>query len=185
MSEQVLKRRPQSAHILNGRRNTATLIMSLLWVLASAALAETEYYTWIDENGVTNYSERSPKGYDVEHVQPTHRFGRRLPESSAAPQPQAFPEQTLPGQTTAASAGGQEIDPDAAAADERAAIQAELDKIKADNCRIGKQNLARLESYSRIKIREANGEERFLTDDEKQQRNDEARALIRDNCKPG
>lgn len=55
-------------------------------------------------------------------------------------------------------------------------------KVKQDNCRIGTQNLARLESYSRIKVRDDNGEERFLDYEEKAQRTDEARALIRDNC---
>ena len=54
--------------------------------------------------------------------------------------------------------------------------------MKQDNCRIGTQNLARLESYSRIKVREENGEERFLNDEEKARRTDEDRALIRDNC---
>tara|TARA_E500000331_G_scaffold346234_1_gene384852 strand:- start:1964 stop:2194 length:231 start_codon:yes stop_codon:yes gene_type:complete len=73
------------------------------------------------------------------------------------------------------------VDPDAIAANEKASIQAELAKIKADNCRIGSQNLARLESYARIRIRGDDGETRFLNDEEKAQPTEEARALIRDN----
>ena len=44
-------------------------------LLALPVLAEEDYYTWIDENGVVNYSERNPQGYNAQYVRREARFG--------------------------------------------------------------------------------------------------------------
>ena len=43
-----------------------TLLM-LAILVASPAFA-AEYYTWVDENGVTKCTQRSPEGYNTEYV---------------------------------------------------------------------------------------------------------------------
>ena len=146
-------------------------VLTLFLMVVSKPVSAAEYYTWVDDDGVTNYSQRDPEGYQAEYITENQRFGR---EQFVPPPPAATDKPT----TT--STGN--VNADAAVADEKAAIAQEVAKVKQDNCRIGTQNLARLESYSRIKVREENGEERFLNDEEKAQRTDEARALIRDNC---
>ena len=50
--------------------------------LASPVIGEAEYYTWVDENGVTNYAERNPRGrrvenHDVDDRGTTVRLDRR------------------------------------------------------------------------------------------------------------
>jgi len=147
-------------------------LLALFLMVASKSVSAAEYYTWVDDDGVTNYSQRDPEGYKAEYItESQRRFGRE----------QFDPPPPSEASTPAATSTGN-VNADAAVADEKAAIAQELAKVKQDNCRIGTQNLARLESYSRIKVRDDDGEERFLNDDEKAQRTDEARALIRDNC---
>ena len=146
-------------------------VLALFLMVASQPVFAAEYYTWVDDDGVTNYSQRDPEGYQAKYITESQRFGR---EQFVPPPPAA-------ASTPAATSTGN-VNADAAVADEKAVIAQELAKVKQDNCRIGTQNLARLESYSRIKVREDNGEERFLNDEEKAERTDEARALIRDNC---
>lgn len=146
-------------------------VLTLFIIVDSKPVSATEYYTWVDDDGVTNYSQRDPEGYQAEYITENQHFGR---EQFVPPPPAAT---SIP---TTTSTGN--VNADAAVADEKAAIAQELAKVKQDNCRIGIQNLARLESYSRIKVREENGEERTLNEEEKAQRTDEAKALIRDNC---
>ncbi|HAK52927.1 MAG TPA: hypothetical protein DCM54_13640 [Gammaproteobacteria bacterium] len=51
--------------------------LPLLAIFAVSSAFAAEYYTWVDENGVTNYSQRSPEGYSAEHITESQRFGRR------------------------------------------------------------------------------------------------------------
>ena len=37
-----------------------------LFLMASKPVSLAEYYTWVDEEGVTNYSQRDPEGYQAE-----------------------------------------------------------------------------------------------------------------------
>ncbi len=148
----------------------------VLFVIALPSQA-AEYYTWIDENGVTNYSERNPNGYDAEHITKTRRFGERvLPRSD--PQPTNAPA-TGTNSSTTGQAGA---DPDAVIEKERAALAAEIAETKRKNCNIGKQNLAQLEAFARIRVSDEKGENRIITDDEKATRVTEARQVIRENC---
>ena len=146
-------------------------MLALFLMVASKPVSAAEYYTWVDDDGVTNYSQRGPEGYQAKYITERQRFGRE----------QFFPPPPSEASTPAATSTGN-VNADAAVANEKAAIVQELAKVKQDNCRIGTQGLARLESYSRIKVRDDDGEERFLNDEEKAQRSDEATALTRDNC---
>lgn len=149
-------------------------VLSMLLLLGpSIVLAESEYYTWIDEDGITNYSERNPQGYDAEHVSPNSRpFGYRRPAEREVVPPPSDPAAAISAQR----------DPSDIASEERAVVQQEISRVKTENCRIGKQNLARLESYARIRVKDSAGQERVLTDNEKALRIQEARNLVRDNC---
>lgn len=152
-------------------------------------MAASDYYVWVDENGVTNYSERNPKGYNAQHVTESTALG--FPQDSAnsrrpgrpppAQAPQAQSSDT-PAATAPASAPGQEVDPDELAAQQRAAFEQEIAETKRKNCELGKRNLAQLQAYARIRVEGEDGTERLLGDEEKQARIDEARQIIRENC---
>jgi hypothetical protein len=146
----------------------------------SVADAADDYYVWVDENGVTNYSERIPQGYRAEHVTKTHRFGERVIEPehqtpTAGSRPGAAPALTEPPKN------GPSITDDPAR-EERAAIEGKMAETKSQNCEIGKRNLANLQTFARIRVKGPNGQEVVLTEEEKTQRLEQANQIIKDNC---
>ncbi|MEX1237593.1 MAG: DUF4124 domain-containing protein [Pseudomonadales bacterium] len=164
----------------------------LVLLLGATAYAETDYYVWVDENGVTNYSER-PGDNTARQMSRNNRLGELQDDESQyrGSRPGAIPtpaEQPQPDRTAttpavpAASTGDGGVDPDALIAEERAAIAAKIAETKRANCTIGKRNLAQLEAYARIRVKDDSGQERVLTEEERQAQISEARQIVRDNC---
>lgn len=158
-------------------------------LIASAASAAKDYYVWVDEDGVTNYSERNPQGVEAQHITSGQRFGERVEDPvRRRPGRRSTPEESEPEQAVAPSpgggsaAGGGEVDPDALIEEERQAIAAKIAETKRENCEIGKRNLAQLQAYARIRVKGEDGQERILTPEERQAKIDEARQIVRDNC---
>lgn len=128
-----------------------------------------EYFTWVDENGVTNYSQRNPQGYQAQRVSKTHKFGE-----------QVFLEQRPSPSTQVAITD--EVDPDALVAEQVAAEARKIAATKRSNCEIGKKNLTNLQAFSRIRVTEDDGSVRVLTTAEKATKTETARQVIRENC---
>jgi hypothetical protein len=166
------------------------IIVLLLGITAHAE--EVNYYVWVDENGVTNYSERPDDKLATQMSRNSRTDGRQddetqyrgsRPGAVVAPEEEPQPDRTVtttPSPVGTAGDGG--VDPDELIAKERAAIAAKIAETKSANCEIGKRNLAQLGAYSRIRVKDDNGEERVLTDEERQAQIDEARQIVRDNC---
>ena len=142
-------------------------------LLVPGTLSAAEYYTWVDENGVTNYAERQPRGYVVERVEKERRFGypTRYSRMVEAPPP--------------ADPTGVDVSADDATSEEIARAAAELQEARATNCDVGKRNYARLKVFARVRVQDEDGGVRDLTDDEKQEQMTAAQQLISDNCGPG
>lgn len=155
--------------------STVGLIGLLVLLYTAISNAEDEYYTWIDEDGVVNYSEHNPQGFDARFITPSQRFGYQKPLEQEAP------EQTAT-QQTAAPAAEEERDIDVEIATQKARIDKEIAAAKKSNCNIGKLNLAQLQNYNRIKVQGDDGQVRVLSDEEKQSRIDRAKTTIRENC---
>ena len=159
-------------------RHFLKLLLPLFLVsyLSSDAVnaAEDAYYTWIDENGVTNFAAKDPKEYESTYVKGAREYGQ-LNRPKAA--------ETSPEETPASSK--QEADPEIEIQEERKDIKDQIAKIRASNCEIGKRNLAKLEAYARIRIREDDGTERVITEEEKQARTTKAHKTITENCVKG
>lgn len=161
-------------------------LVALFGGLAMAAQAqEMEYYTWVDENGVTNYAERNPEGINATYVGRERAFGRpgqafsdNTASASAAP---GLPSGELPNGDSAAR-GERNINPDQLIEEEAAALAADLAEKKRINCEAGKNNLAQLRAFARVRVSDELGENRILTDEEKEAKAEEARQVIRDNC---
>ena len=103
------------AYIKNFKIVSRVFGLMLLTAGLSATAAE-EYYTWVDENGVVNYAERNPQGYDARHVTPNEaRFGRKI-RPQFAPQPEASqtPETAgaASGESGESGEGDGAVDPD-------------------------------------------------------------------------
>jgi hypothetical protein len=123
------------------------LLLVTLLLLPLAGYSAEEYYTWVDENGVVNYAEREPTGFNARHVTPGHRaFGHRQTQTR---EPSTTP--TAPAGATSGSSANAGFDPDSVVADELESEQAKLADIKRRNCDIGKKNLIQLQTYSRIR----------------------------------
>ncbi len=162
--------------ILRTMRRTMRTLISIL-LIASCTVTPAiaaDYYTWVDENGVTNYAERNPPGYDAEFVTRYQRFGKPTQPRDETPAPAVS--------NSFAASGTSSVDPDAIVAEERDALRVKIASAKYSNCEIGKRNLAQLEAFRRIRVSDDNGENRLLTQDEKQAKADEAREIIRENC---
>lgn len=151
---------------------------------SQAHAAEAEYYVWVDENGVTNYSQRSPQGIEATYIGPQQRNNSGRPGRRPGQIDDSAPDRVQSNPTREAdpdASPGAEIDPDELIAEERAAIAAKISETKRENCEIGKQNLAQLTAFSRIRVNDG-GQERVLSEDERQARIQEARNVIRENC---
>lgn len=160
---------------------------------ATTGLAMEDYYVWIDENGVVNYSEKNPPGQNARHISDSKDLDE-LQNSPDARRPGRRPtnqtddesedEEPTPATENLAQSSNEdnEIDPDEIAREERKEIEKQIAAVKRKNCEIGKKNLAQLQAYSRIRVKDENGEERILGDEEKQAKIAEAREVIRENC---
>ncbi len=142
-----------------------------------SAQQEAEYYVWVDENGVTNYSQRNPQGVDATYVGPTRAESSRRPGAvPLSEEEEAVAETDEEG----GAPTDEEIDQDVA--ERRAAIDAQIAETRRQNCEIGRRNLAQLEAFARVRVTDANGQQRVLSDSEKASRIQEARNTIRENC---
>ena len=150
------------------------ILFAICGFLASAAIGKAEYYTWVDENGVTNYAEHNPPGYDAELIGTARPFGYRRPGG----RPQAQRQDNASTDSATSDESGSDI----SIAAEREAIFQQIAEVKRSNCEMGKRNLAQLEAFRRIRVRDENGEEKLLSDEEKAQRIDETRRIIKENC---
>ena len=152
-------------------------LLSILVLLPTKGYCQEEYYIWVDENGVTNYAERAPTGSQPTHVTGNQRFGYKARPRSAPPKKNQ--EETVA--KVGLSARG--IDPDEAIAEEKAKYEAELAAERKRNCELGKQNLARLETFARIRVRGDGGEYRYLTPEEMTEKKKESHEAIKFHCR--
>lgn len=176
---------PQSGP-LNRCSVRSWLAMSALLSALYAPLGTAETYRWVDENGVVNYAERKPTG---------------VPEAAVTALPDPRPV-TVPASSPNADRSNRAILPSAEPRDneslqgldpEQAALLDELQaaeglrrervaKIQANNCARAQSILTNLTSKSRIRVRDDNGTERVLDEEERQERIADAQRGIAENC---
>jgi len=140
------------------------LTSSLLLALSASAMA-SQVYKWVDAQGVTHFGSQPPQGQQATTV------------NTATAQPK--PAEQKPAPTTFESIA----DPEQAKIEERvkkevAAQEAERKKL----CETVRTNLAQMENNPRVRI-EVDGEMRRMTEEERQQRIDEAKQSINENCR--
>lgn len=151
------------------RRLTLSVLLAL-----SALTVQAEIYRWVDDQGVTQYSQTPPTGRDASTVKPP-------------PAPSIDPEQARREQQRQITESLDDYLEDRALAKEKRA-KAEEDQARKDkNCEAGRFNLSNLQSDSTKKIvrqiRKPDGTIVPLSDDERQQKIKEAEAVIKENCR--
>ncbi len=127
-------------------------------LLASQSVFSSDkVYTWTDAQGVVHYGERPPKDTKATLIRTRTGHSEPTPEASAAPETTAAQQPQVPQQKIGV-------------------------EKNADQCAAARQNLTTLKGYARVKIADANGETRYLSEAEKQQKMNETQKVIEQVC---
>lgn len=150
------------------KRFAVVAVASLCFM--SAADAGGKYYKWVDDAGVIHYGENPPDASKAQVV----NVHTGVPTGTPATEEDLEKKQAkLMG---GADAVAEEKKEEKAVADENA-------KVIKENCEIYKQNLSALKNSARIREKDAKGEYRYLTEEEKAGRTKAAETYIQENCK--
>ncbi|MFE8072802.1 DUF4124 domain-containing protein [Marinobacteraceae bacterium S3BR75-40.1] len=122
-------------------------------------------YKWVDENGVVHYGDQQPHGKQSEKMRVRTTTGGPSPSASATEPPQ--PDQEA--ETPKSNDNGNQ------AADEKSPQKNE------EACQQARKNLEIIQNNARIRIEE-NGEKRYLTPEEIEQKKQEMQKIIDEAC---
>jgi hypothetical protein len=145
---------------------SAAIFGSLL-CLATPAMAKL--YKWVDENGVTQYTQTPPPKGDFSQVKPP-------------PKPAVDPQQAQSEMEKRLEAFQQRRD-DAAKSKTEADKQAAEQSEKAVKCEKARKNLAFLESHPRIRTTDKGGNATLLPEEKRQEKIKQANDAIKEYCK--
>ena len=146
--------------------------LQFAWLLLVPALGGADIYRWVDDSGVVNYTQHSPEGFAVERIVTT--TGAPTVVVPDVVQPEAEdPNAHLSAEQKVMMKRLQETED---------ARQAEIARIKESNCSRAQGVLERLSGKGRIRLRDANGNETAMPEDERQSRISEAQRDIVSNC---
>ena len=163
-----------------------------LWPIALIAClplaAQANIYRWVDANGVVNYTQQKPRGVDAELV--GTRRGTPPPATQATDTEAAEAEEATPGsvardasmeerRAAMSEAQRQRLAELEAAEEER---RAKLAMERAENCEKANDILDQLTERTRIRIRDEDGTERIIGEDERQSRIQDAQMAIAEHC---
>lgn len=145
--------------------NRKTLTLAVLLAATPAMAFAASVYKWTDEDGVTHFGDRQPTGQQAESV--NIRTGKSSGNNRMSPQERV---KELERQEAEESERRQE-----SAAEEARRKQQEA------NCETAQTNLALIQRNSRIRIEEE-GELRYLTPEEIEQKKQRFETIAEENC---
>lgn len=148
--------------------NTVRFGWILVGWLAGLGLAQAAMYKWVDENGVTHYSQFPPPGRELQTVVPP-------------PPPAADPEgaqQRLEGLLQRQDES-RKATAEAAEKQDQAAAEAERRK---QNCATARTNLEKLTNLGHRRLTGPDGTAYYPTEEERQQHIAEAQKQIEEYC---
>jgi len=139
---------------------TALVLASFLASLAlsSNSLAARSFYKWVDQDGVTHYTTTPPPGQKATLVKTYGDKSRPTPTPSQS------------NKTKVANA------------DKSSDSGAPQYQKNPEYCRQARKNLTTIDSSNRVRLKDASGELRYLSHQEKLKRRDEALKAIKINC---
>lgn len=140
------------------------LVTTVIATISGPSMAENTYYRWADDRGNPVHSDRPPpKGTDYEVVSTGSSLVRKV----------AAEEGAVPADTQ--STPGNEFETTESAKPEQ--------KQNIEFCKRAQDNLNTLESTARVRIRDDQGEFRYLTAEEKETEKKKAIDLMTVHCK--
>lgn len=147
--------------------NKKILALAVCIMATPVFAAAQSVYKWTDEDGVTHFGDRQPTGMQSESV--SIRTGKRSDSNSSA-----NPQERVQ-QMDAQEAENQERETMSAAEEAR-------EKQRAANCETARNNLALIRTGSRIKAQGADGEERYLSPEEIEEKRAQFDEIAELNC---
>lgn len=148
------------------RRTLRALGQGLLFGVIIASSVAQAGFKWVDEKGITHFSQFPPPGRDVQVI----NTGSARPAGDETPPPQPATPAPAPKAAPEKSA-------------EQAAQEQKLEAMRQENCRRARSNLNTLTTGGRLRYTDAQGVVRFLTDEERKQRTEEAQGQVDEFCK--
>jgi hypothetical protein len=148
-------------------------LLALTPILAQAAI-----YKWVDEHGNVQYSSEKPENAEAEKMRVT----------SQPPLDSSANRRTDPDEAQTADKGDKTDaadDKPKTPAEKRAELakKAESDKLKKEMCAEARENLATIENSARVRLEDANGEVRYLSEEEVASRTKSERERVSKYCK--
>ena len=143
-------------------------LLVLLIVTAIPAVAHAGLYRWVDENGVTQYSQTAPLGRDADKLKPP-------------PPPAEDPQEARRRLDQQLQKVDDQREDRELAAEERRRREEEQ-RIRQQNCANARTNLERLGRTGRRLVRLPDGSYTRLTEEERQERMRKAQEIIQENC---
>ena len=159
-------------------------LVLLLALAGVAQLAAADVYRWVEKDGTVNYGERKPhdREYTVISRSKPSKGGTHIVQDGGASAATAEP----------APAAGTVAENDNLSDRQRSMLnelqaaererQAALENIRRNNCATSKRVLAQMQERGRIRVRDENGEERAMTDEDRAERIRQAHQSIATNC---
>lgn len=137
--------------------------LTLVWLIASMAqpVWAEKYYKWVDKNGITHYSTTPPKNQDKNQSEEVRIYSKPSSDNADAHQRLEQSRQALRD-----SMGDREKSRPRELTEEEAIQRQKME----GNCTVANNNLQQLNQSARIRELQANGEYRYLADEEKQAR---------------
>ena len=140
------------------------LVTTVLATISGPSVADNTYYRWADERGNPVHSDRPPpKGTDYEVVSTGSSLVRKVSAEEGA----------VPADTQ--STPGNEFETTESGKPEQ--------KKNEEFCQRARDNLSTLESTARVRIRDDQGEYRYLTAEEKEAEKNKASDMMSVHCK--
>jgi hypothetical protein len=161
-------------HMLRSIFNTLPLVLLLAFAGSANEAVAGEMYRWIDKNGVLNYSQIKPEGVNAEKV-----ITRGAMTPGKSPVNNAPPAGTSTDQPTLTEDQQRKLDELKSL---RAEEEQKVAEIKKANCDKSQKLLERLKLKEHVRIRQKDGSERALGEDERQRKIQQAELGIATNC---
>lgn len=144
------------------------LMLCVVCSVVSTPAQAADFYRWVDDNGVTHYSQTPPP----------HRQTHQLKPPPPPAEDPAQARERLDAQVQALNERRREREQEAEA--ERQALEAE--QVRQQNCQIARSNLENLEIATNSLMRLPDGSYERLDEETRQAKMDEARQAIEKYC---
>ncbi len=162
------------------------LALLLAGLLASSAVLAQAKYVWIDEHGVKQFSDTPPPGNIPEKniVKQPHRTAPSQQSGNAASSDAASSDTKAAPSTTDREADYKKRKAEQAEKDKKAADEAKNQQVQSNNCAHAKEYLDMLNSGTRVKTVDKDGQPAFMEDDQRAKEIERARQAVND-CNKG